>query len=107
VDESVNDAPYEALSVLLPQILDAEPLTHLVWELSKQPGWTIEKERPWQRTLVLIGLRVKIAPEVVAETLGMGPFQIFPTTRQCPVTTLEVRTKAKPESTEKMSIAAG
>ena len=95
VDESVNDASYEALSVLLPQILDAEPLTHLVWELSKQPGWTIEKERPWQRTLVLIGLRVKIAPEVVAETLGMGPFQIFPTTRQCPVTTLEVRTKAK------------
>ena len=93
VDNSVNYDSDEALSVLLPQILDAEALTRLVWELRKQPQWTIEKERPWRGTLVLIGLRVEIAPSVVAETLGMGPFPIFPTTRQCPITTLEIRTK--------------
>ena len=93
VDESVNDASTEALSVLLPQILDVEALAHLVWELSHRPGWTIEQERLWRKTLVLVGLRVEIANNVVAETLGMGPFTIFPTTRQCPVTTLEVRTK--------------
>ena len=95
VDNSVNDATDEALSVLLPQILDVELLTHLVWELSKQPGWYIERERLWRGTLVLIGLRVEIASGVVAEILGMGPFQIFPTTRQCPLTTLEIRTKTE------------
>ena len=95
VAESVNDASTEALSVLLPQILDFEALTHLVWELGNQPGWLIEQEHSWRKTLVLIGLRVEIATGVVAETLGMGPFTIFPTTRQCPITTLEVRTKTK------------
>ena len=95
VNESVEDASTEALSVLLPQILGTESLTGLVWELSKQPGWTIEQERLWRGTLVLIGLRVTIADNVVAEVLGMGPFNIFPTTRQCPVTTLEIRTKIK------------
>ena len=95
VDESVEDADTEALSVLLPQILDTEALTRLVWELSNQPGWTIEQESLWRKTLVRVGLRVEIATGVVAETLGMGPFNIFPTTRQCPVTTLEVRTKTK------------
>ena len=95
VDESVADTSDEALSVLLPQILDIEALTRLVWELSKQPKWSIEKEKTWRRTLKLIGLRVEIAPQVVAETLGMGPFDIFPTTRQCPVTTLEIRTKSR------------
>ena len=93
VDESVNDSSDEALSVLLPQILDVQALAYLVWELSNRPGWTIEKEHLWRRTLVLIGLRVEIATGVVAETLGMGPFDIFPTTRQCPVVTLEIRTK--------------
>ena len=99
VDESVNEASTEALSVLLPQVLDAEALARLVWELGNQPRWTIEQERPWRNTLVLVGLRVEIAAGVVAETLGMGPFTIFPTTRQCPVTTLEVRTK--PERAKK------
>ena len=93
VDESVDDASTEALSVLLPQIRDVEALARLVWEVGHRPGWTIEQERLWRKTLVLVGLRVEIATNVVAETLGMGPFAIFPTTRQCPVTTLEVRTK--------------
>ena len=95
VNECVADPSTEALSVLLPQILDVATLTNLVWELGNQPGWTIEKERVWRKTLVLIGLRVDIADGVVAETLGMGPFDIFPTTRQCPVTTLEIRTKSR------------
>ena len=84
VDNSVNDACNEALSVLLPQILDPESLAQLVWELSKvngthtrpvrthRPGWAIEKERSWRGTLVLIGLRVEIAPAALAETLGHG-----------------------------------
>ena len=95
VNESVDDVSTEALSVLLPQIRDIEALARLAWELGSRPGWTIEQERSWRKTLVLVGLRVEIAPSVVAETLGMGPFTIFPTTRQCPITTLEVRTKTK------------
>ena len=93
VDESVKDAPTEALSVLLPQVLDVEGLTRFAWELGQQPGWTVEKESRWRSRLTLVGLRAEIADRVVAETLGMGPFDIFPTTRQCPVTTLEIRTK--------------
>ena len=103
VDECVEDASTEALSVLMPQMLDSERLTHLVWELGHQPSWTIEQERRWRGTLVLIGLRAEIADNVVAETLGMGPFGIFPTTRQCPVTTLEVRTKAERAKRSKLS----
>lgn len=33
VDESVKDVSNEALSVLLPQILEVEALAHLAWEL--------------------------------------------------------------------------
>ena len=93
VQDSVQDAANEALSVLLPQVRDLVVLADLVWELGKQPGWTIEIEQRWRNTLVLIGLRVEVGNGVVAETLGMGPFDIFPITRQSPVTTLEIRTK--------------
>ena len=95
VDDSVQDPSCEALSVLMPQVLNDEILAQLVWELGTQPGWDIEREHIWRRTLVLIGMRVEIAGDVVAETLGMGPFEIFPPTRQCPITTLEIRTKRK------------
>ena len=93
VRESVDDDSVEALSVLLPQVLSPETLVHLVWALGNQTRWKIEKETLWRRTLVLVGLRVEIAEGVFAETLGMGPYDIFPTTRQCPITTLEIRTK--------------
>ena len=95
VDESAQDPSIEALSVLMPQILNVEALAQLVWELGTQPGWDIEREHMWRGTLVLIGMRVGIAKGIVAETLGMGPFEIFPPTRQCPITTLEIRTKSK------------
>lgn len=95
VTDAVEDESTEALSVLLPQILDLEPLARLTWALGHHPGWFIEQERPWRKTLMLIGLRVEIASGVVAETLGMGPFPLFPPTRQCPVTTLEIRTKPR------------
>ena len=94
VTESAQDPSCEALSVLMPQILDSEALAQLVWELGTQPGWAVELERTWRKTTVLIGLRVEIAPDVVAETLGMGPIEIFPPTRQSPITTLEIRTKS-------------
>ena len=95
--------------MLLPQILEPEALARFVWELSNQPGWSIEREQTWRRTLVLIGLRVEIARDIVAETLGMGPFNIFPTTRQCPISTLEIRTnrkRAKPSHLAKSQLAA-
>ena len=79
----------------MPQILSVEALAQLVWELGTQPEWYIEREHVWRGTLVLIGMRVGIAKGIVAETLGMGPFDIFPPTRQCPITTLEIRTKSK------------
>ena len=94
-EESVQEPSCEALSVLMPQVLDDMTLTQLVWELGTQPGWRIELEHPWRGTLVIVGMRVEIAEDVVAETLGMGPFEIFPPTRQCPITTLEIRTKRK------------
>ena len=103
VEESVLDESTEALSVLLPQVLKVESLSRFVWELSQQPGWTIEQERQWRRTLILVGVRVEIGVGVVAETLGMGPFEVFPTTRQCPVTTLEVRTKSKGAKVSQLS----
>ena len=95
VEESVNDVSVEALSVLMPQILDIAKLARIVWELNSLSRWKIEQGRQWRRHLVLIGLRVDIAPSVSAEVLGLGPFAIFPTTRQCPVTTLEIRTKTE------------
>lgn len=95
VDESAKDPSIEALTVLLPEVLDIELLSRLVWELSRRPGWSIEREHLWRGTLVLVGLRAEIVPGVIAEILGMGPFDIFPTTRQCPITTLEIRTKRK------------
>ncbi len=101
--DSVKEPSDEALSVLLPEILDIEGLAKFVWELSKKPGWTIEREHLWRRRLVLIGLRVEIETGVVAETLGMGPFEIFPATRRCPVTTLEIRTKVKRAKKSKVS----
>ena len=55
VTESAQDSTSEALSVLMPQILDSEALTQLVWELGTKPGWDIELERKWRGTLVLIG----------------------------------------------------
>ena len=103
IKESVADDSSEALSVLLPQVLDIEVLTRLVWELGKKPGWMIERESRWRDTLVLIGLRVEIAPGIVAETLGLGPFLYFPTTRQCPITTLEIRTKTKRAKKSRLS----
>ena len=95
VVESVNEDSAEALSVLLPEVLSDLALANLIWELSKLQAWAIEKEHLWRGTLMLIGLRVEIADCVVAETLGLGPFHIFPTTRQCPITTLEIRTKER------------
>ena len=103
VSEAVEDQSTEALSVLLPQILDPERMARFAWELGHQSGWFIEQERLWRQTLMLVGLRVAIADGVVAETLGMGPFHIFPTTRQCPVTTLEIRTKPRRAKKSKLS----
>ncbi len=93
VHEAVSDDSHEALSVLLPEVLDMQKLALLIWELGNLPRWVIEGEHRWRDTTVLIGLRVEIAAQIFAETLGMGPFSIFPPTRQCPVTTLEIRTK--------------
>lgn len=92
---SILNASDEALSILLPQVLNDEELTKLVWDLSHQPEWKIEREHSWRGTLVLVGLRVEIDDRAVAETLGMGPFETFPPTRQCPITTLEIRTKSR------------
>ena len=93
VQEATDDSSTEALSVLLPNVLDHQSLAELAWELGHQPRWKTEIERPWRRRVVLVGLRVEIDQDIHAEILGMGPFQTFPTTRQSPVTSLEIRTK--------------
>ncbi|MCY4625447.1 MAG: hypothetical protein OXC99_10680 [Chloroflexi bacterium] len=101
--EAVRDPSTEALTVLLPQVLDDQSLATLAWELGNKPGWKTELNRRWQKGLVLVGLRVEIKEKVFAETLGMGPFPTFPTTRQSPVTSLEIRTDPKRAKRSKLS----
>ena len=103
VVDCVNDTSNESLTVLLPDIVDIQELALLVWELSQLPRWKIEKEQLWRGSLVRIGLRVEIGEDTFAEILGMGSFGVFPTTRQCPLTTLEIRTKVKRARKSKVS----
>ncbi len=93
VAAGVADEKCEGLTVLFPTVLTPDALVSLVIEVSKLPGWSIERDWPWRGTLSLVGLRVDIAEKVKAETLGLGPYPFFPATRQCPVTSLEIRTK--------------
>ena len=81
------------LAFFIPYVLTPETLVDLVLALSELPLWTIDREWAWRRTLILVGLRVRIDERVLAETLGLGPFQFLPPTRQCPITSLEIRTK--------------
>lgn len=84
----------EALTVLLPRIIQPEALVLLIKSLSELPQWRRESVHPWRDTLVVVGLRARIKRDTWAEILGMGPFPTFlPPTRQCPVTSLEIRTK--------------
>ena len=103
VVDSVNENSAEALSVLLPEVLDDLMLANLIWKLGNLQAWSIEREHLWRGTTVLIGLRVAITDCVVAETLGLGPLHIFPTTRQCPITTIEIRTKSRRAKRSHMS----
>lgn len=94
VQDAATNPKVEAISVLLPKVLDIEELIFLLLKLSSIPGWKIEREWSWRKTLVLIGLRVEIADKVWAEILGLGPFiTCLPPTRQGPITSLEIRTK--------------
>lgn len=91
--KAVSDGQ-ESLSLLMPGLLHVEHLAELTYHLSQTPGWDIEFETPWKSFLTIIGLRLLIAPNVLAETLAMGPFEYFPPTRNSPVTSLEIRTNA-------------
>ena len=94
VQDAVANPKVEAVSVLLPKVLDLESIILLLLKFRSLPGWKIEREWSWRKTLVLIGLRAKIADKVWAEILGLGPFaSCLPPTRQGPVTSLEIRTK--------------
>ena len=103
VRNAVADPNAESLSILLPAVLSAEYLVHLVLCLSAVPRWTIERESRWRRRLIRVGLRVEIGDEVWAEVLGVGPFLFFPPTRQSPITTLEIRTKRTGAKKSKLS----
>ncbi|MCH7602821.1 MAG: MFS transporter [Planctomycetes bacterium] len=94
VQDAVANPKVEAASVLLPKVLDLESIILLLLKFRSLPGWKIEREWSWRKTLVLIGLRAKIADKVWAEILGLGPFaSCLPPTRQGPVTSLGIRTK--------------
>ena len=94
VQQSVAEPEVEGLTVLLPNVVDPEPLVRLLHSLSALPDWTTEREWPWRR-LIIVGLRVSIENGVWAEVLGLGPFQFLPPTRQSPITSLEIRTKTE------------
>ena len=93
--DAVADPNLEAISILLPTILTYESLVTLILELSVLPQWHIERSPLWRKTMVLVGLRFHMQDTVWAEILGMGPFDLFPPTRQSPITSLEIRTKPK------------
>ncbi len=93
VKVTVDESGVEAISLLLTAVLTDEDLVRLILSLSALPRWQIEQEWPWRGTLTLIGLRFSLSDEILAEVLGVGPFQLLPPTRQCPVTSLEIRTK--------------
>ena len=93
VQDAVDKPNAEAISILLPTLLDAEDLVRLILALSVLPKWIIEREWQWRGTLTVVGLRREIDDKVLAETLGLGPFPFLPPTRQGPITSLEIRTK--------------
>lgn len=97
IDEKANKAVedgQESLSLLMPGLLQVQHLAELMYNLSRMLGWDVEFEIPWRAYLTIIGLRFSIGPDVLAETLAMGPFEYFPPTRQSPITSLEIRTNA-------------
>jgi hypothetical protein len=72
VEEAVADSDAEALTVLLPSLLDIVDLVSLVLTLSKFPQWVVEREQSWRGTTTLIGLRRQIAEGVWAEILVLA-----------------------------------
>jgi hypothetical protein len=106
IDEAVlngmHDPAIEAVTILLPNITTIEDLVYLVHGLSRTEDWKLENVVGWGQTLLNIGVRRKIEEATWAEILGMGPFaNYFPSTRTCPITSLEVRTKAERAITSK------
>ena len=96
--ETVHDEVAEALTILLPQLTQPEALVYLIRSLEELPDWRLESKLPWRDTITSVGVRALIERdqewETWAEVLGMGPFPTFlPPTRQCPITSLEIRTK--------------
>ena len=108
VDDSLNSAGVDAISVLLPSIRDIEALTHLLENLSTLEKWALELETPWRNNMVKIGLRRYFSEDIWAEILGLGPFQFLPPTRQSPITSLELRTSPEraPKSKTNRSMRA-
>ena len=92
VRAAINSHDIEAISILLPDVVAIEELVHLILVMSRFPQWNVEREQEWRGTTILVGLRVELAASVWAETLGLGPFQFFPPTRQGPITSIEIRT---------------
>ena len=88
----------EALTVLLPKLVDSELLAVFCKRLGARNGnWRIEAvPNPSDRLdRVHVSLRFTLEANVEAEILGFGPFTFLPATRRAPITALEIRTKTE------------
>lgn len=107
VEDAITNPNVEAVTVLLPYVVEELSLATLIDGLAGHGPWELELERRW-RSLTRIGLRANITAKVWAEVLGMGPFPLFPPTRQSPITSFEIRTKpdrAPPSRTRRNMLA--
>lgn len=89
---------HEALTVLLPKLVDSRLLVAFCKRLGARNGnWRIEAvANPSDRLdRVHVSLRFALRKDVEAEILGFGPFTFLPATRRAPITALEIRTKVK------------
>ncbi len=98
--DAVQSEAVEALTILMPQLIRPEALVYLIKSLGELPEWKLESILPWRDTITVVGVRALIEASeerpTWAELLGMGPFPTFlPPTRQCPITSLEIRTKGR------------
>lgn len=87
------------LSILLPEVREAEQLHRFVTTLGRLDGWSLVPSDPvdiaQRGRVVNVGLRLQLPGNVTSWALGLGPFAFLPFTRQSPFTELLLAVKPK------------
>lgn len=103
IERAITKQGCEAVSVLIPGVLDVATLVALCHSLGAQPGWRCRPQlNPSDcAQRIYVELKVEVGTDnrgktVLAEVLGFGPFEFLPLTRRAPITAVVLR--AKPEN---------